>query len=362
MAETRTVFSDPLLISNELYRLVQDQLSEAPRTNTLDDLRTTTETLSTLTTACESVLADINARGQETNLHTAVAEIKNVLTWTKFLNAVETAPSLPDFLFRAHKHVGANQPTFVPDLGMPFDLEFRRILSFEEFVTDLAEHLGKTQKEKDLGEKIETYFVSVSPILEWTIHTAGRKWCDRREDEVVGLVIFDVKKLRQNSGTTIFRVSDVLKFLEGEGKDSLIEQDLQEWARNCDEYVSVGRIPDDGLVRWIVWTELYQSLPNPLPFKKCFARAYTLGKYREWMQQIPEEHIELEDICQRIVQFGKVLTGQQDDLLFPLIELVLKPGMQFWGLTTESSEDVAANIRELIDETALQKIDGLTLN
>lgn len=244
---------------------------------------------------------------------------------------------------------------------MPFDLEFRRSLSIDEFAAGLAEHLGKTQKEKEIGEKIETCFVSTSPILEWAIHTAGQKWKDRGQSEVVGLAIFDIKKLRQNSGTTIFRVSDILKFLAGEGKDCLIEQDLQKWAQNCDEYVSVGKIPDDGLVRWIVWEELFLSLPNSLS-KKCFKRAYTLGKYREWMQEIQEEHIELEDICQRIVEFGKVLAGHQDDLLSPLIELVLRPGIQFWGFTTESSENVAAKIRELVDETALHKLSGLSLD
>jgi hypothetical protein len=122
----------------------------------------------------------------------------------------------------------------------------------------------------------------------------------------------------------------------------------------------VGKIPDDGLVGWVVWKELYLSLPNSLS-KKCFERAYTLGKYREWMQEIQEEHIELEDICQRIVKFGKVLAGQQDDLLFPLIELVLRPGIQFWGFTTESSEDVVAKIRALVDEAALQKLSGLSI-
>ncbi len=80
------------------------------------------------------------------------------------------------------------------------------------------------------------------------------------------------------------------------------------------------------------------------------------------MQEIQEEHIELEDICRRIVEFGKVLAGQQDDLLFPLIELVLRPGVQFWGFTTESSEDVAAKVYELVDETALQKLSALSLN
>lgn len=81
------MFGDPLPISNELYCLAQDQLSETPRTNTLNDLRTTIETLSTLTSACKSVLADINVRGQETDLRTAVEGIRNVLTWTKCSSA-----------------------------------------------------------------------------------------------------------------------------------------------------------------------------------------------------------------------------------------------------------------------------------
>jgi hypothetical protein len=135
---------------------------------------------------------------------------------------------------------------------VPFDFEFRSTLSINDFAMNLAEHLGKTQKEKETGEKIETCFVSMSPILEWTIHTVGQKSKDKDQNEEVSLAIFDVKKLRQTSGTTIFHVSDVLRFLASEGRNSLIEQGLQEWARNCDEYISVGRIPDDGLVRWVV--------------------------------------------------------------------------------------------------------------
>jgi hypothetical protein len=56
---------------------------------------------------------------------------------------VKTTPSDPDFPFCVHKHVGASQPTFVPDLNVPFDLEFRRTLSIGEFVADLAETSGQ---------------------------------------------------------------------------------------------------------------------------------------------------------------------------------------------------------------------------
>jgi hypothetical protein len=122
----------------------------------------------------------------------------------------------------------------------------------------------------------------------------------------------------------------------------------------------VGKIPDDGLVRWVVWEELYLSPANILS-KKCFVKAYNLGWYRKWIPEY-QQHIELDNICQRMVEFGKVLAGPQDDLLSPLIELVLSPGIQFWGFIAESSEDVVvAKIRALVDETALQRLSGLSI-
>jgi hypothetical protein len=59
--------------------------------------------------------------------------------------------------------VGASQPTFVPDLDVPFDLEFRRTLSIDEFAADLAEHLGKdTEGERDWGEDGDVFRVNKS--------------------------------------------------------------------------------------------------------------------------------------------------------------------------------------------------------
>jgi hypothetical protein len=71
---------------------------------------------------------------------------------TTALEAIETTISDPDFLFRAHRHVGTSQPIFVPDLNMPFDLEFRRTTSINEFVAELVLHLSKSQEEKERGE------------------------------------------------------------------------------------------------------------------------------------------------------------------------------------------------------------------
>jgi hypothetical protein len=47
-----------------------------------------------------------------------------------------------------------------------FDFEFRHTRSIDDFAADLAKHLRKTQKEKEIREKIETYFVLTSLLLE----------------------------------------------------------------------------------------------------------------------------------------------------------------------------------------------------
>jgi hypothetical protein len=93
-------------------------------------------------------------------------------------------------------------------------MEFRRTSSIDEFPALLAQHLKKTQDVK------ETCFVSMSPILEWTSYAAGQKQrdIDKGADQVAGLAIFDVEKLRQTSGITIFCVSDVLDFPASRGK------------------------------------------------------------------------------------------------------------------------------------------------
>lgn len=199
----------------------------------------------------------------------------------------------------------------------------------------------------------------MSPMLEWTIHTTRQKQrgIGQVADEVAGLAIFDVKKLPQILDTTIFRVSDVLDFLANRGKGQLIARNLQKWARNYDEYVSMSKIPDDGSIRWVAWEELSTS-SAPL-FPDCFVKAYTLAKYREW---IDTQHIELEDICQKIVGFGKILIGRRDDLLLSLIELILRSGIHFWGFETNLSEDIVkAKIRALVDEAALLKLSRLSI-
>jgi hypothetical protein len=274
---------------------------------------------------------------------------------------IETASSDPKFLFRAHRHVGTSQPTFAPKLEVPFDLEFKRTVSVDEFATLLAEHLGKTQEEERTGNRVETCFLSMSSVLEWTVHATGKKWKDREADGTVGLAVFDAGRLRQTPDLTVFRVSDILQFLEGRGKGELIPRGIQRWAQNCDEYVSVGKVHGGGLLRWVPWTELYGSGF----LSSRFLRAYTLGKYRQWTDEVYDAagYIEAEDVCRKVVEFGKMLAGPGVSNLLPLVELILKPGFQFWELKANAEEEVVkARVYELVDEAVLGEFFRLKIS
>jgi len=205
-----------------------------------------------------------------------------------------------------------------------------------------------------------TSFVSMSPILEWTIHTTGQKRNGRNQtvDENTGLAIFHADKLRKTSDTTIFRVSSVLDFLASQGKGDLIEQELQVWARNCDEYVAMGRIPDDCLVRWVQSKEIV-TLPI-LGFPNDFTTAYTLGVYR---MRRSSKRIELDLLCQNVIDSAKVLVGAQHDLLSLIVNLLLRPGVQFWGFNVSSIEEdiVTAKIQALVEEMALPRLSTLEI-
>ncbi|KFY89226.1 hypothetical protein V500_05854 [Pseudogymnoascus sp. VKM F-4518 (FW-2643)] len=358
MAEEGSVFRQPRLILHDMHYEIQHQISKVSPGNYQDELKAMEKSLSTITTEYESDLVDSSE--QEIRLKidasTTGKGIKNVLEWAKFIDTIDSTSSEPEYLFRACRHMGKGYPIFAPDRDETFNLECRRAKSIDEFIKDLARHLGKTEKEKETGIKVETYFVSMSPILEWTVHRAGRIWNDH-PNENAGLAIFDVKKLRQNSDTAIFHVRDILEYLIQQRQEQLIPQHLQQWARNCDEYVSVGKLPGNGLVRWLEWKELY---PSPVTLiSSTFVWSYTLAKFREVVSQ---QELELEDICNRVIEFGKALAGPEDGLILPLVLLILKPGIRFWGFSTRPSEDaIMARIRGLVNDADLQKIAQLKI-
>ncbi|CAG8981237.1 hypothetical protein HYALB_00003835 [Hymenoscyphus albidus] len=300
--------------------LVQSELSKAPCTNTHEDLHTAIDTLSGLTRACESVLSDIIERGDNPNL----------------CQTTKAKRSDPHFLFRAHKRIGGGQPVFTPEINLEFDQRFRCTTSTDDLAQRLAVHLNKFNLERQLEEKIVTHFVSMSPQLEWAFHATGQRWQEKDPDEEVGLAIFYFKILQQDPNIAIFRVEDILDFLIAERKDYIITEELAEWARNCDEYISFGEIPTVGFVNWITWENL--SSPSSI-LPSCFLDIYTLGNYRKWIKQDRnQQNLDPDTIRSRVFEFTKLLCGTQENLFYPLRELVLKPGLQFWGYTWNAEQ------------------------
>jgi hypothetical protein len=88
----------------------------------------------------------------------------------------------------------------------------------------------------------------------------------------VNFVIFDLQALRQTPETTVFHVRDVLRFLETSKQMHLIPKEYQQWARNCDEYIIMGRGIEKGIVQITPWSEL-RWMPI---IDDTFCDAYTL--------------------------------------------------------------------------------------
>jgi hypothetical protein len=120
--------------------------------------------------------------------------------------------------------------------------------SVEKFITALAKHLGKTQLEKKTGCALHTMFISMSPKLEWILHTTGQRSKPHVEEEVAGLMIFDLHRLRDAQDVAIFRVRDITQFPQNQGLVHLIENQLRYWAENCNEYVAIGDLVRCGMV------------------------------------------------------------------------------------------------------------------
>jgi hypothetical protein len=83
------IIVSPWPSSPDVARLVQDRLSRVQQQfpacspNTLSDLRTVVNELSTISKTCDRVLNDIETREEETDVVTAFKEVENALDWAK---------------------------------------------------------------------------------------------------------------------------------------------------------------------------------------------------------------------------------------------------------------------------------------
>ena len=77
---------------------------------------------------------------------------------------------------------------------------------------------------------------------------------------------------------------------------------------------------------------------------------------------VHQQELGLEEICNGVIEFRRALAGLEDGLILPLILLILKPGMRFWGFGTgPSDETITARIRDSVDNTDLQEFAQLRI-
>jgi hypothetical protein len=228
-------------------------------------------------------------------------------------------------------------------------------------VKALATHLGKTQVQKETGVKQETTFTSLSPILEWALHTTKNKWSDNNADERACLVVFDMERLREIQDVALFRVSDVIRFLESQNQLHVISSQLRDWARNCDEYVTMGKKVKDAVVRVIPWSELrYMPIIN-----SEFIRAYTLWRYCEWRDERSYQVYSAEEVGGFIVQSAKVLAGEESfssGLTRKMMQLIVKPEVSFWGINTAAGvEEIMERCEDLFEGDMVESMSQVSL-
>jgi hypothetical protein len=222
-------------------------------------------------------------------------------------------------------------------LRIPFNDDYRQRKSVQEFLKSLGMHLGKKVEEAKAGKKMKTKFTSTSPRLEWTLHLTGKK--SRELQEQVNFVIFDLQALRLTPETTVFRITDVLRFLETSKQTHLIPTEYQQWARNCDEYIIMGRGIEKGIVQITPWSELRWT---PI-INYTFCHAYTLSSYERFRNNHMAgiSQTEYGQACEMIVSSARMMAGQKaKDIEFVqhLVHLILKPGLWFWGIQVSGDD------------------------
>jgi hypothetical protein len=91
----------------------------------------------------------------------------------------------------------------------------------------------------------------------------------------------------------------------------LIPAEYQQWARNCDEYIFMGREVEKGVVQIIHWADLRwrSSINDP------FCDTYTLSTYElfqdDRMSGRPQK--EYGQACEMVVSSARILAGQKAD-------------------------------------------------
>jgi hypothetical protein len=138
---------------------------------------------------------------------------------------IDRAPTERTLFFRTHDQAVTDQAGVYASAArrISFDDEYRQRKSVQEFVKSLGLHSGRKEIKAETGKRLKTKFTSTSPRLEWTLHLIGKK--SQKLHDQVDFVIFDLWVLRKTQDTTVFRVTDVIQFLETSGQTNLVLPD-----------------------------------------------------------------------------------------------------------------------------------------
>jgi len=276
---------------------------------------------------------------------------------------VDQSPSQRTILFRAHDQPATDQSGVYASAArrIPFDDDYRQQRSVQGFLKSLGMHLGKRVEEAKAGTTMKTKFTSTSPRLEWTLHLTGKKSCELKKQ--VDFVIFDLQALRQTPETTVFRVTDVLRFLETSKQTHLIPTKYQQWARNCDEYIIMSRAIEKGIVQITPWSKLRWA---PI-INHTFCRAYTLSLYEEFRN----EHMDgisqkkCREACEMVVSSARTMAGEKaKDIEFVqhLVHLILKPGLWFWGIQVSGDDaEIVKGCDELLGDGLAARMSQISV-
>lgn len=282
---------------------------------------------------------------------------------------VDPVPVKRTLLFRAHQQTARDQPGafHARTIGVVLNDHYRQANSVNDFVLSLGKHFGKTARETKKGRRMITKFISTSSRLNWTLHLTGKKSREQdgpRNADHVNFVIFDLQALSETPNVTVFRVADVLDFLQTSGKSSLIPEGHQRWARNCDEYVIMGRGVENAVVQIVPWIEL-RWIPI---INQHFRSAYTLKYYEQFRDEAVDRRIEmgLEQVCKMVVESAKAVAGHKASdaaLVQLLVKLILKPGTWFWGINTSSGqEEIRDGCKTIIENELVVKMSQMSVD
>lgn len=172
------------------------------------------------------------------------------------------------------------------ELSEPIMAMEERLSTVADLADEVGNHLSKTQINRGKTTRHESYyhspFVSLSGDMKWTLHTSFRKYGNQENEQESGLAIFDTKILLDR-GTQIFRVSDLLSFLDNEPRfgGSAIDKLARYWARNADEYLCWAMIPKTALVKFMSCRRMTDGIASENMFPRSeFRKANTLANFK----------------------------------------------------------------------------------